>query len=270
MASAVVRLHPDGRAEVDVGAIELGQGAHVALARIAAQELGIPPECVSLAPVDTAHTPYNFATLASRTTTVVGLAVQAAARDARDQLERGDRDHLASGSDAIVGRGSCGPGTSHDFGRQRPLGWSLAVGAVALRVDPETGAIDVDRCVSLVDAGKAIYPAGVVGQVRGSVVMGFGSALFEELLFDSGSARLLTSSLGSYCLPRAGGIPAQLDVIVAEDGNGPGPSGARGVGEVALIPVAGAVAGALYWATRTLPTQLPLTPERVWRMLSTG
>jgi CO/xanthine dehydrogenase Mo-binding subunit len=132
-------------------------------------------------------------------------------------------------------------------------------------VDRETGALAVLRYVTLSDSGRTIHAAGVEGQDLGGAMMGLGPALFEALAYEDG--QLLNGSLVDYRLPLFTDLPASLEALVVEGGGGPGPHGAKGVAEGSIIPVAPAIANAVFAATGVRIRDLPLTPERVWRAL---
>lgn len=136
---------------------------------------------------------------------------------------------------------------------------------VTVAVDPDTGVVTVEHLVTVGDVGHAINPSLVEGQDLGAATQGLGAALGEELVYDG--PQLLNPNLVEYRVPRASDAPRRIDSIVVERHDGVGPWGAKGGGEGALNPVGGAVAAAVARATGRWPTELPLTPERVWRLL---
>jgi CO/xanthine dehydrogenase Mo-binding subunit len=274
----------------------MGQGARTALAQIAAEVLAVPVARVTVAAPDTAITPYDQTTSSSRSTTVTGRAVMEAAEDVREQLFRvvatqlgaaaralkledgavvaGDRrlgypEVLAlrfgmSGGE-LIGRGIVAPGrTAAPLGGSTPF-WEMAVGAAEVSVDEETGAIRVERYVSVADVGRAINPLILEGQDEGAVVQGIGHTLLEEMVYEEG--HLLNGTLLIYRVPRAEDVPDALECRFVENADGSGPFGAKGAGEGSLIPVSPAIANALARLTGIRLHELPLTPERVWRAL---
>jgi CO/xanthine dehydrogenase Mo-binding subunit len=278
------------------GTVEIGQGARTALAQIAAETLGIPLDCVRVLPVDTALTPFDQGTSASRSTTLMGLAVQAAARDARAQLCElaasvlgieaaaldvrestvGAGERRASIRDVIVGHYGLVGGEIIGLGAFVPraasgtLGgatvfWEAAAGAAEVSVDDETGAVTVRRYVSVADVGQAINPRECEGQDEGAAMQALGPALFEARAVDGG--QLLNPGLVDYRLPAFVDLPDELRSILVEHGDGPGPFGAKGLGEGGTFCVAPAVANAVARATGVRIHDLPLTPEKVWRAL---
>ncbi len=296
VSEAIVRLHADGSASVLVSTVEMGQGARTALAQIAAEVLALPMARVTVTPPDTAITPYDQTTSSSRSTAVTGRAVQEAAADVRDQLLRIVADHLGvSPRDLVldegavvaarrrlgypevlalrfgmtggelIGRGVVAPGrTQAPLGGSTPF-WEMAVGAAEVSLDEETGAVTVERYVSVADVGRAVNPLILEGQDEGAVVQGLGHTLLEEMTY--GDGHLLNGSLLAYRVPRAEDVPAALECRFVENGDGSGPFGAKGAGEGSLIPVSPAVANALGHLAGIRLRELPLLPERVWRAL---
>jgi CO/xanthine dehydrogenase Mo-binding subunit len=146
-----------------------------------------------------------------------------------------------------------------------PLFWEIGIGAVELDVDRETGEIHVTKYVTAADAGKALHPLQCEGQDEGSAMMGFGHTLYESIQFDGG--QIINNTLIDYKVPTFDDVPDEFESILIEDGNGPGPYGAKGLGEGGIIPVAPAVANAVAWSTGARIKTLPLTPEKLWRAL---
>jgi CO/xanthine dehydrogenase Mo-binding subunit len=165
----------------------------------------------------------------------------------------------------LIGRGVIAPGrTAAPLGGSTPF-WEMAVGAAEVSVDEETGAIRVERYVSVADVGRAINPLLLEGQDEGGVVQGLGHTLLEEMLYADG--HLLNGTLLVYRVPRADDTPPELECHFVENADGSGPFGAKGAGEGSLIPVSPAVANALARLTGVRLRDLPLSPERVWRAL---
>jgi CO/xanthine dehydrogenase Mo-binding subunit len=165
----------------------------------------------------------------------------------------------------LIGRGVIAPGrTAAPLGGSTPF-WEMAVGAAEVSVDTETGAVRVERYVSVADVGRAVNPLLLEGQDEGGVVQGLGHTLLEEMLYADG--HLLNGTLLVYRVPRADDVPPSLECHFVENADGSGPFGAKGAGEGSLIPVSPAVANALARLTGVRLRDLPLTPERVWRAL---
>jgi CO/xanthine dehydrogenase Mo-binding subunit/aerobic-type carbon monoxide dehydrogenase small subunit (CoxS/CutS family) len=296
VSEAIVRLHADGSVTVLASTVEMGQGARTALAQIAAEVLAVPLARVTVAAPDTAITPYDQTTSSSRSTTMTGRAVMEASEDVREQLFRvtatqtgiAARDlrlddgavvageqrlsyphvlalRFGMSGGELIGRGVVAPGrTAAPLGGSTPF-WEMAVGAAEISVDEETGAIRVERYVSVADVGRAINPRILEGQDEGAVVQGLGHTLLEEMVY--GDGHLLNGTLLVYRVPRAEDVPDGLTCRFVENADGCGPFGAKGAGEGSLIPVSPAIANALARLTGVRLRELPLTPERVWRAL---
>ena len=290
---AEVRLDGDGRATLAVGTTELGQGARTVLVQIAAEELGLSPERWQVLTTDTGCVPFDQSTNGSRSTTLTGLAVQRAARQLREELGRlasrlagkaperfadgavwvdgrpypyGELVRLAlPPGGQLVARGEYrGDRTPTPQGARVPF-WELGMGGARVEVDPETGQVRVLECVTAADVGKAIQPELCHGQDQGGATMGMGAALLEELVFQEG--QLVNGSLTDYRVPTFEDLPGRLESVLVENGDGPGPHGAKGAGESGVYVTIPAVVNGVYQATGRLARRLPLTPERLWRLL---
>ncbi len=294
VSSAVVRLESDGEAVVLVGSTEMGQGQRTAFAQIAAEVLGMPAERVRCLGTDTQFTPYDRSTGASRSTTLAGLAVQRAAQEVRDDLidiarsiwpeateEPVLRDGAAwSGDESrtfpqlvakrfglsggqLIGEGGVHPTGTGSYA-EGPVFWEVCVAAAEVSVDVETGAVRVEKTATVADVGRAINPQLVERQDEGATMQGIGNALFEELAYQDGL--LMNDNLLEYRIPSMEDLPTESSCIIVENGDGPGPFGAKGCGEGAFAGVIGAIATAV--ADAGVPVNaLPLTPERVWRSI---
>lgn len=303
-SEATVRLHPDGSIEVLTATIELGQGARTVFRQIAATSIGAPAAQVRIRGADTGTAPFDRGTNASRSTVSVGSAVAAACQELRDEvtqmaveLEAGTGEVRLDGGDVLVPvadgerrvplldllsrhrklpPAELGPLAAtgmHETGAGAgPLGsstpfYEVAHGGAEVAVDRETGEISVLRYVSVADVGFAINPTTCEGQDEGAAVMGLGHTLYEELEFD-GEGQLLNGALYEYRVPRASDLPrGGLHTVLLENGDGPGPFGAKGAGEGGIIAIAPAIANAVAAATGVRLRDLPMTPERVWRAL---
>ena len=296
VSEAIVRLHADGSASVLVSTVEMGQGAWTVMAQIAAEVLAIPLARVTVVPPDTSITPYDQTTSSSRSTTMVGRAVQDAAADVVGQLLKIAAAHLGVPAGALavddaaivggqrrlgypelldlhfgmrggelIGRGVVAPGrTQAPLGGSTPF-WEVAMGGAEISLDEETGAIVVEAYASVADVGRCINPQQCEAQDEGAVMQGLGHTLLEEMVYEGGV--LLNANLVGYRVPRAEDVPARFDSVFVENADGAGPFGAKGVGEGGLVPVSPAVGNALARLTGIRLRELPLTPERVWRAL---
>ncbi|HEU4370288.1 MAG TPA: molybdopterin-dependent oxidoreductase [Methylomirabilota bacterium] len=296
VSEAIVRLHADASVTVLASTVEMGQGARTVMAQIAAEVLAVPVERVTVLLPDTSVTPYDQTTSSSRSTAMVGRAVQEAAADVADQLFRiaartldipagalridagavvhGERHldygallraHFGMAGGELIGRGVVAPGpTRAPLGGSTPF-WEMAVGAAEVSLDVETGAVTVEDYVSVADVGRRINPLSCETQDAGAVLQGLGHTLCEEMVYDGG--QLLNGTLLDYRVPRAADVPPRLACHFVENADGPGPFGAKGAGEGSLVPVSPAVGNALARLTGVRFRELPLTPERVWRAL---
>ena len=295
VASATVRVQVDGTILVLTNSVEVGQGVRGVLARVAAETLEQPIERIHVAQPDTLTAPFDWGTGASRSTVIMGLAVQEAAKDALMKLSAiasaalevpSDRIVFVSGgietdkgqsmtfqelmhwefgidSGEIAGHSMITPRYRNgDFARQ-PIFWETAAGGCEIAVDEETGEIKVQRYVSVADVGRVMDRVAAEGQDEGAAVQGLGHGLFEELIYADG--QLINANLFDYHVPTIDQIPSEFSTILIENGDGPGPGGARGMGEGAILPIAPAIANALASAYGLRIRELPMTPERVWR-----
>jgi CO/xanthine dehydrogenase Mo-binding subunit len=277
VSTAIVRMEADGEVTVLVGTTELGQGARTAYAQIAAEELSTTAERVTVRGTDTRFTPYDRSTGASRSTTIAGLAVKRAAEDVRRKLVdiagSGDLDaatypalfiqHFGLAGGELIGRGEVAPEGSGSYA-EGPVFWEICIGAAEVEVDPDTGRVRVLKTATIADVGTAINPQLVERQDEGGTMQGLGNALLEEMVFEDGA--LLNPSMLEYRVPSMLDLPDSMTCIIVENADGPGPYGAKGCGEGSLAGTTGAIATAV--ADAGVPvTELPLTPERVWRSI---
>ncbi len=291
-AAAACRLESDGTVTVVVGTVDL-TGSDTSLALIAAQAMGLSEDVVNTVHDNTDTMPYSGGTGGSKTTYSMGPAVIAAARDARNQilaiagelLEAAVED-LEIENGKVVVKGAPGKsielakvaGATMRFAGQYEPVYGRGRAAVSknspmfsahlarVAVDGETGEVRVLDYIAVQDVGRAINPAEVEGQVHGGVAQGIGWALFEGLEYDE-NGQLLNSTLMDYALPHSQDVP-NITPILIEIPSALGPFGAKGVGEPPVVPVAGAIANAIYDAVGARVTQLPMTPERVFNAMN--
>jgi len=136
---------------------------------------------------------------------------------------------------------------------------------VDVEVDPETGKVTILRYTAAQDVGKAVHPSYVEGQIQGGVAQGIGWALNEEYVYDR-QGHLVNASLLDYRMPVAPDLP-MIDTILVEVANPGHPYGVRGVGEVPIVPPAGALANAIYHAIGMRPAHLPMSPAQILEAL---
>ena len=280
---SIVRLHWDGSATVLAGTSDMGQGARTVLAQVAAQELGIPFDWISVVMGDTATVPFDLQTSASRSTVFMGQAVARACHDINAQLEQmaaelygpdatfsvvellRARFGLVKGEVIGVGSYRSEHQADHPLGGS-PSFYEFTCTASEVEVDEGTGEVLLVQHVTVADVGKALNPQHVEMQDEGAAVMGLGHTLMEHILLDD-SGRIRNLGALDYRIPTTKDLPLEMRSLVVENGDGPGPYGSKGAGEGGLMATAPAVASAVTEATGVVIRDLPLTPERVWRAI---
>ncbi|MDI6755427.1 MAG: xanthine dehydrogenase family protein molybdopterin-binding subunit [Thermodesulfobacteriota bacterium] len=306
-SAAFVKLNEDASVTLLCSAVEMGQGATTALAQIASEELGIPVEKIAVVCPDTDVTPYDMASVSSRSTFFVGNAVRRAAADAREQLlqiaseilEADPKDLMIEAGNVfirgfpgkglpiaelplgeafyvgakgrgrgkpVLGRGAFSVEDATPLDRETGQGknpsafWLYAAQAAEVEVDRRSGRVKVLRIASAHDLGKSIHPVAIEGQIQGALVMGVGTALYEEMELEKGKVK--NPNFAEYKIPSALDAPEMIPLIV-EEPHANGPYGAKGLGEPALAPTAAAIANAIYAAVGVRIKDLPITPEKI-------
>ncbi len=283
---AIVNVYADGTCAVYCSTVDMGQGSDTAMAQIAAEVLGIPIAAVTIVHPDTDVTPYDMATLGSRSTFHMGHAVRLAAGEARDKLLALARELGLSAETTpipelfrkkygmqagnVVGVASFIPEyapTDHETGLSDNVTpfWMVGASGVEVEVDTETGHVRVMRLVNVADAGRLVNPRIVETQLSGAALMQLGFTLYEKMDFDGG--QLLNPSLADYKIPGILDIPLTIENEAVDAVQGSGPFGAKGVGESGTFGVSPAIANAIDDAVGVRLTSLPLTPEAVYRAL---
>ncbi|MEC9345426.1 MAG: xanthine dehydrogenase family protein molybdopterin-binding subunit [Pseudomonadota bacterium] len=294
LGKAAIKITTDGRVLVQCGAMEIGQGATTVISRLAADVLKVPVEWVRYAQVDTDTTPFDQGTHASCATALTGTAVYEAAMRVREQLLEIGAEELGCDISELdlaewsIRRGSeilpLEPVIKRRYGRfgfeitgegfihhpkdpsaphgAKHLYWMPHWVGVSLEVDTGTGMIRILDMVTGVDAGHAIHHGGVRGQDEGGTLVALAQSLFEEIAYTSDGAFATPTPL-DYRVARAADLPGSYRSFILESGLGPGPMGAKGVGEAGMLGVAAAVANAIEDATGVRLTDMPFTPEKV-------
>jgi CO/xanthine dehydrogenase Mo-binding subunit len=284
-----ITIAGDGRPMVTMGAVDLS-GTRTTMAQVVAEEFGIDIKDVHIQVGDTKSVGYSDGAAGSRVARTMTAALVEASRDALGQLRKRAAEKLQSAPEeldyaasafraprtgasislaelmkatltegAVIGRG---------VSSKLPLGVEVGAHVCDVEVDPATGLVTVLRYTAFQDVGLALNPAAVEGQIEGSVVQGLGWALTEG--FDYGEdGRLRNASLLDYRMPTALDVP-KIDCVIIETPVPNVPYGVRGVGEVPIVPPAGAVANAIARATGVRMTRMPMTPERVLAALEAG
>jgi CO/xanthine dehydrogenase Mo-binding subunit len=283
---AIVNVAADGSATLYCSTVDMGQGSNTANAQLVAEVLNISAEAVRVVHPDTDVTPYDMATLGSRSLFHMGNAVKLAAEDARSKIEALARElGLPEGSNVpvaelfqkkykmqagnIIGVGSYIPSyVPPDANGLTPNAtpfWMVGAAGAEVEVDTETGHVRVIRLVNVADAGRPINPKIVETQLSGAAVMQFGFTMQEKMEFDSG--QVTNASLADYKIPSILDIPLTMHNEAVEAEQKSGPFGAKGVGESATFAVSPAIANAIEDAVGVRLTSLPLTAEQVYRAL---
>jgi xanthine dehydrogenase YagR molybdenum-binding subunit len=269
---------------------DIGTGTRTAMAQIAAEELGVPLEHVTVSLGDSARGPYAAISAGSSTTPSMGPAVRAAAADAKRQIveiaaQRFDRQErtldVKNGSvvsadggswpladvvglleDAqILGKGARGPNPTG----MQVLTFGVQVAEVA--VDVETGEVTVERIAAIHDVGRVINALGAQSQVEGGIIQGIGHTLSEERLVDPQTGTILTRSLDAYRMPTIADVPEIVSELVDVPDAHLTNLGSKGLGEPPIIPVSAAIANAIRDATGADIHSLPISREEMLRAL---
>lgn len=244
-------------------AAEVGQGSHTALLQMAAEAVGVDVSLVELDMSDTATSGDSGSVSASRMTFMAGNAIRGAAEKALAAWQ--DEDRPAVGHFRYV------PPATQQYDPETGVCMpNFAYGYVAemvdVTVDMETGFVHIDRVVCADDVGKAINPQSVEGQIEGAVVQAEGYALMENLVVRDG--RIQNPYLSQYLIPGIMDIPDRVDSVIVETADPLGPWGARGMAEMPFLPLAPAVATAVYDATGIWFDEIPLLPYKVLERLT--
>jgi CO/xanthine dehydrogenase Mo-binding subunit len=282
---AAVNVNADGSCIVHCSTTDMGQGSDTAMAQIAGEVLNMAAESVTVVHSDTDVTPYDMATLGSRSLFHMGNAVKLAAEDAKKKLDQ-LKSELGLPADAdiaeifkkkygmqagnVVGTGSYVP--AYKSPDQNGLTdaatpfWMVGGTGVELEVDTETGRVRITRLVNVADVGTPINPRIVETQLSGASIMQLGFTLHEKMQFDA-DGQLRNASLAEYKIPGLLDIPREIvnEAVVAEQKTGP--FGAKGVGETGTFSVSPAIANAIEDAVGVRLTSLPMTPEAVFMKL---
>lgn len=262
-----------GRALVRMGTSEVGQGVYTAMAQIAAETLGILPERVEMAPLDTAEAPNAGSASASRHVYVSGNAVMHACQQARTKWEdllRAETGEVHVEAEYTYHTHSARPTSTYDpqTGQCNPhITYGYTTQIALVEVDTETGEVEVLKLWAAQDMGRAVNPAMAIGQIGGGVHMGLGYALTEEFIQQEGLVR--TPSFAEYQIPTVLDMPSEIVPLIVEVAEPTGPYGAKGLGEMTTLPTAPAVINAIHDATGGWITSLPATPEKVLALIKT-
>ncbi len=302
-SNAYIKIDKDGSVTVFTGIIEMGQGSPNSSHRqIVAEVLGAPLDKIKIV-FGTSDAPDTGATHASRGTSIGAIGVLVAAAKVRERLNKLVAEALKISPDEVVIEN----GVAHPRGRKEPsMTWdeivklaytrgvdlsatgyfflpkgtfddvkgqgyaypaySYVAVAVEVEVDTYTGIVRVLRAWPALAAGRIINPVQVEAQMEGAIVQGMGYVLMEQFVFDE-KGRIVNADLTDYVIPTAPDAPRIEKPVYVEDLFRYGPFGAKGVGEMALIPIPAAIANAVSHALGVRVTKLPLTPENVYFLI---
>lgn len=290
-SSAAININEDGSAVVVTPNPDIG-GSRASLSLMASEILGISPDHIQVVVGDTASIPHSMLTGGSRVTLAVGTAVMKSAESVVNQLrERAAliwdvdvdgvewKDGYAHPSSSNVGTfeplslaeiAAKRESTGGPIGSQTSLnvtgeGATFGTHVCDVEVDPETGRVTVLRYLVVQDAGKAVHPSYVEGQMQGGASQGIGWALNEEYVYDK-DGRMENPGFLDYRMPVTSDLP-MIDTVVVEVPNPTHPYGVRGVGEVPIVPPLGAVANAVSHAINRRMTDLPLSPPNILKAI---
>jgi len=284
-AAVALEIDSEGQILIRTGLAEIGTGAHTVLREVLATAFKIDPAEISVVQGDTDHGPYDQGANASKVTNTTGGAVLVAARDtlprifaAAAELKGWTGGTISVERGRIVCKGQ--PGSlpfieaakllakmqggrfrqDAELSSERGDSYGYACQGVEVAVDRETGKVEIQRIVAIQDVGYAVNRQALTSQIAGAIGMGLGLGLREEMRYENGCLQAV--NFGAYkisCLPDI--PPTTFELI--ENGDGPGPFGAKGVGEIAAVPIMAAIANAVEDAVGVRITDLPITAEKV-------
>ncbi len=303
-SNVMLKLDIDGGVTIYTGTAEIGQGSDTIQVQIVAEELGIEISRVRIISADSDLTPLDLGSYSSRVTFMAGNACLQAAREMKSKINKAasellgipvdrlrNRDNsvfdseysekrvafdeavvhaLGTQGGTLVTKGSYTPPKEAQGGKFKGAGvgpspaYSYSAQVAEVTVDPETGVVKVDRVVAAHDCGFALNPLTVEGQIEGSVSMGLGQAMQEQVLFDQGL--IMNPGLLEYKTPGILDSPV-IESIIVESADSEGPYGAKEAGEGSLAAVIPAVANAIYDAIGVRIKELPFTPEKILKAL---
>lgn len=293
--SASVAVDPTGKVSVYTGSCHHGQGEETTFAQIAADELGISLDDITVGRGDTNMIPYGIGTFGSRGTSVGGPALFYALQNLKAKIKKFGAMLLDS-EDVIYANGECicnktgksvglaaiagasyramklpkgeTPGLSETYFWEPPnFAFPFGAHIVVTEVDKETGKIDVKRYVCVDDCGNILNPLIVDGQVHGGVAQGLGQAIYENAVYDD-NGQLLSGELMDYAVPKASMMPwiESSHTVTPSPVN---PLGVKGVGEAGTIGCSPAIVNSVVDALAPLGVKhldMPLSPEKIWRV----
>ena len=278
--AAKISLSEDGDPQLHMAFWDTGTGSHTVLRQMVAEELTLDTEDVQIVLESTAKMPYSSGSGGSRVMHTAGRAVVNAAIELRgklveaasplldapeDQVSMQNGRLVAAGRSVTIAEVVARTGGESLTGEailtsEMPELTSFCTQIAEVHVDPETGEITVNRFITAHDIGAILNPLNHQGQVEGGMIQGLGYALMEELELEDG--HISTLSFGDYKIPTSADVPV-LETVLIEGNAGPAPYESKGIGESSNIPVAGAIANAVFDAVGVRITDLPVTADKV-------
>ena len=278
--AAKISLNEDGDPQLHMAFWDTGTGSHTVLRQMVAEELTLDTEDVQIVLESTAKMPYSSGSGGSRVMHTAGRAVVNAAIELRgklveaasplldapeDQVSMQNGRLVAAGRSVTIAEVVARTGGESLTGEailtsEMPELTSFCAQIAEVHVDPETGEITVNRFITAHDIGAILNPLNHQGQVEGGMIQGLGYALMEELELEDG--HISTLSFGDYKIPTSADVPV-LETVLIEGDAGPAPYESKGIGESSNIPVAGAIANAVFDAVGVRITDLPVTADKV-------
>ena len=278
--AAKISLSEDGDPQLHMAFWDTGTGSHTVLRQMVAEELTLDTEDVQIVLESTAKMPYSSGSGGSRVMHTAGRAVVNAAIELRgklveaasplldapeDQVSMQNGRLVAAGRSVTIAEVVARTGGESLTGEailtsEMPELTSFCTQIAEVHVDPETGEITVNRFITAHDIGAILNPLNHQGQVEGGMMQGLGYALMEELVLEDG--HISTLSFGDYKIPTSADVPV-LETVLIEGDAGPAPYESKGIGESSNIPVAGAIANAVFDAVGVRITDLPVTADKV-------
>jgi CO/xanthine dehydrogenase Mo-binding subunit len=301
ISRAIIRLLPEGKIGIYCGVTEVGQGAKTSMRQIGAEVLGLGVDDIELVHENTSLMPDSGTAAATRQTYNTGNAIKIACENLRNVLFEKVKEELGLNSTAglIVEKGevilsffpqkrisfkelaeiyngedileASGEFTAQTTQMDEETGqgapywpYTFNACAVEVEVDTKTGVVNLLRATFAQDAGRAVNPRLLEGQMDGGFAMGLGYALFEDLNLEDG--KMKNNKFSKYLIPTAMDM-IDIKNIIVEDPESTAPYGAKGIGEPVMIPIAPAILNAIYNAIGVRITELPVTPEKLMKAI---
>lgn len=284
---AMINLYGDGSCGLYISTVDMGQGSDTCMAQIAAEVLNLEAESIKVIHPDTDVTPYDMATLGSRSTYHMGTAVRLAAEDAKKKIaELADELGMPPGTNAplsellrrkykmqagnIVGVGSFippyeKPDSNTGLSSNVTPFWGVGGAGAEVEVDTETGEFRVVKLINVADVGTAINPKLVQVQLSGAAIMQLGFTVSENMVYRDG--QLTNGSLADYKILGLLDVPRDFINEIVDTRQHNGPFGAKGAGESTTIALSPAIGNAIADAVGVRLTELPLTAEKIYRAM---